>query len=86
MTVSAEPNAVVSPEISPAHPDEPPADARVAIRVENVDVRNVSSRLANPGFSPDAIVCFQCGEAQVARYRGSTHEAHTFGSAWVFVP
>ncbi|WP_257455073.1 ArnT family glycosyltransferase [Archangium lipolyticum] len=56
------------------------------IRVENVDVRNVSSRLADPGFSPDAIVCFQCGEAQVARYRGSTHEAHTFGSAWVFVP
>ncbi|QRN95966.1 glycosyltransferase family 39 protein [Archangium violaceum] len=56
------------------------------IRVENVDVRNVSRQLADPSFSPDAIVCFQCGEAQVARYRSSAREVHAFGSAWVFEP
>ena len=39
MTVTAEPSPAVSPEISPAHPDEPPADARVAIRVEGVGVK-----------------------------------------------
>jgi ABC-type polysaccharide/polyol phosphate transport system ATPase subunit len=39
VTVTAEPSPTPSPEISPAHPGEPPADARVAIRVEGVGVK-----------------------------------------------
>jgi len=60
------------------------AEAPVPPRLENVDVRNVSQRLAPPGFSPEALVCIQCSEAQVTRYHQSHREAHTFGKAWVF--
>jgi hypothetical protein len=60
------------------------AESPAPPRLENVDVRNVSQRLAPPGFSPEALVCLQCGEAQVARYRQSHREAHAFGKAWVF--
>jgi hypothetical protein len=55
-------------------------------RLENVDVRNVSGRLPLPGFTPEAIVCLQCSEAQVTRYGQQAREAHRFGSAWVFEP
>jgi hypothetical protein len=60
------------------------AESPAPPRLENVDVRNVSQRLAPPGFSPEALVCIQCSEAQVARYRQGHLEAHSFGKAWVF--
>jgi ABC-type polysaccharide/polyol phosphate transport system ATPase subunit len=39
VTVTAEPGPPLSPEISAAHPDEPPANANVAIRVQDVGVK-----------------------------------------------
>jgi 4-amino-4-deoxy-L-arabinose transferase-like glycosyltransferase len=60
------------------------AESPAPPRLENVDVRNVSQRLAPPGFSPEALVCIQCSEAQVTHYRQSHREAHAFGKSWVF--
>jgi ABC-type polysaccharide/polyol phosphate transport system ATPase subunit len=39
VTVATETSPVVSPEISAAHPDEPPANAHVAIQVQDVGVK-----------------------------------------------
>lgn len=54
------------------------------LRIEHIDVDNISQAAHLAPFQPEAVVCIECDEDKIAKYSAQVGPPHTFGWVTVF--